>query len=446
MKKLFILLFGTLMILTLAYAAQAETAPAVEALTLEKCLELAAANSQSVKQAAKNVEIAQESVRQAQGGFGPSVNYELGSQYDSDPSRFYAGINTDSSGLTTEFMAIDPPHDGYGGSIKFTQPLYTGGKLTYGLEISKLQLKNAQESERKARQTLAYNVKDAFYKVWLAEQMVNVAKASYQNLGHHVEQVEHFYKVGTASKFDLLRAQVQHESLKPQVIKAENGLALSKLSLATLIGYPKDRQFAISYDSSQLKLPETIEFSNKWLDDAYQYRPEMNQIRLAAQLGEYKEKMTKAGFKPNLALTGSYDGGGADMNVFDWDKSWTITLGLQGLIWDSGITKSKIAAVKNEREVTALQESGLKDQIRLEMEQSQQGLIESLQTIRANQANTELAKESLRLTQARFDAGMATTMDIMDAQLALDQALNGYNQGIASYLTASAKMDLVSGK
>ncbi len=446
MKKGFVLLFGALMMLTLAYTAYAETAPAVETLSLEKCLELAAANSQSVKQAAKNVEIAQESVRQSQGGFGPSVNYEVGANYAGDPDTVYAGIDTDSTGLTTQFMAVEPPHDTYGGSVKFTQPLYTGGKLTYGLEMSKLQLKNAQESERKARQTLAYNVKDAFYKIWLSEQTLNVAKASYQNLGHHVEQVEHFYKVGTASKFDLLRAQVQHESLKPQVIKAENGLALSKLSLATLIGYPKDRQFEISYDPSQMKLPETMEFANKLLDDAYQNRPEMNQIRLAAQLGEYKEKMTKAGFKPNLALTGSYEGGGTDMNVFDWDKSWTVTLGVQGLIWDSGITKSKIAAVKNEREVTALQESGLKDQIRLEMEQSQQGLIESLQTIRANQANTELAKESLRLTQARFDAGMATTMDIMDAQLALDQALNGYNQGITSYLTASAKMDLVSGK
>ena len=47
------------------------------------------------------------------------------------------------------------------------------------------------------------------------------------------------------------------------------------------------------------------------------------------------------------------------------------------------------------------------------------------------------------MTEIRVDNGMATTMDIMDAQLALDQALTGYYQGVVSYLTADAKVDLV---
>jgi len=57
-----------------------------------------------------------------------------------------------------------------------------------------------------------------------------------------------------------------------------------------------------------------------------------------------------------------------------------------------------------------------------------------------------MAKESLGLTQARFTEGMSTTMDIMDSQLALDQALNGYYRGIALYLTAEAKLDVAMGK
>ena len=54
--------------------------------------------------------------------------------------------------------------------------------------------------------------------------------------------------------------------------------------------------------------------------------------------------------------------------------------------------------------------------------------------------------ESLELTQARFEENMATTMDIMDSQLVLDQALTGYYRGIALYLTAEAKLDLTAGK
>lgn len=50
------------------------------------------------------------------------------------------------------------------------------------------------------------------------------------------------------------------------------------------------------------------------------------------------------------------------------------------------------------------------------------------------------------MTEIRVDNGMATTMDIMDAQLALDQVITWYYQGIVSYLTAEVKLDLVMGK
>jgi outer membrane protein len=52
-----------------------------------------------------------------------------------------------------------------------------------------------------------------------------------------------------------------------------------------------------------------------------------------------------------------------------------------------------------------------------------------------------LAQETLKLTQVRFDAGMATTMDIMDSQLALDQATNGYYKGSAAYRIAQARLE-----
>jgi outer membrane protein len=64
--------------------------------------------------------------------------------------------------------------------------------------------------------------------------------------------------------------------------------------------------------------------------------------------------------------------------------------------------------------------------INYDVEQSVQSIQESLEVIHANQSNINMAKESFELTQARFKEGMTTTMDIMDSQLALDQALNGY--------------------
>ena len=428
-------------------AATAAPAPAkAEVVTLDKALELATANSQSVKTADKNVEIAQETVKQAQAGFMPSVSYSAGATTTTKDSSTLVPVNPNGDGSYDGIRRVDLPDHGYTGSVKVTQPLFTGGKLTYTLEIAKLQLASAEESQRKAQQTLAFNVKQAYYQTWLAQQMVGVAQSSYDNLGHHVDQVEHFYKVGTASKFDLLQAQVQHDGLKPNVITAQNNLALARLNLAILIGYPKDRTFEVSYDASQLKLPDQLQFSNAFVEEAYQNRPEMKQIHQQETMAEYQTKLAEVGDKPTIALTGSYDGSGADLWPGKWDKSATLTLGVTGLIWDGNNTKSKVTAAKKQEEVVALQESSLKDSIRLDVEQSQQSLTEALETTRANQSSIDLARESLRLTQARYNAGLATTMDIMDAQLALDKALTGYYQGVVSYQVALAKIDLARGK
>jgi len=125
--------------------------------------------------------------------------------------------------------------------------------------------------------------------------------------------------------------------------------------------------------------------------------------------------------------------------------AWSVTISVGGKLYDRKID-AKIEQAKNKEDVSAIQETDLRDQIRLEAEQSLQNLTVSIETTRANQASIDLAREALRMTEIRVDNGMATTMDIMDAQLALDQALTGYYQGVVSYLTAEAKLDLVSGK
>lgn len=427
-RKVWLLSLSILILLLGSFTAAAEEKPASlpqpEVISLEKCLEMAFKNSQQLKAVLKKVEIAEAGVREAGGGFWPLANYQVSdSKYE--PS---------SMGTENSFRA----------SVSITQSLYTGGRLTNGLNIAKTNLEMAREDERKIRQQITYNVKEAYYRVWLAEQMLKVSRSSFENLGHHVEQVKIFYKVGTSSKFDLLRAEVQRESLKPQLIKAENGLALAKLNLATFTGLEKDFQFIVSYDPTQLQLPEKYDYSvQSILDEASLNRPELRQIKQLTLLKEYKTKMAEAAYKPTLALVGSYNKTKSDIS----DESiLSLTLNLSGLIFDGFATPARIDSATKDAELNEINEISLRDQFRFEVEQSLQILNESLETTRASQSNIGLTKESLRLTQARFDAGMATTMDIMDAQLALDQAQSSYYQGICSYLTALAKLDLVAGK
>ena len=429
----FVLLIASLIFLSFQVLASdnSQTVSQPEILSLEQCLDLAFKNNKQIQEKEKQVTIAEGAVQEAKAGFWPTLNYQL-KRDESDLPQYQIGPSYEE----TEFIA----------GVNVSVPLYTGGMLRNNLKLARFQLDTAKEDLHKAKQQLTYDVKQAYYQVWLAEKVVQVQEASYRNLDQHVNRVQIRYNAETASKLDLMRAKVQRDTLKPKVISAQNQLVLAKLQLATIIGYPKDQPYRTEYDAAKLEMPDSMAMSlAQVLNEAYQNRPELHQIQKLTEINQVITKMQKAGYKPNLGLSVGYAGLSKDVTEDWYASAWSITLSLGGKLYDRKIN-AQIKQAKNKEELSALQEADLRDKIRLEAEQSLQNFIVSMETTRANQASIDLAKEALRMTQIRVDNGMATTMDIMDAQLALDQALTGYYQGIVSYLTAEAKLDLVMGR
>jgi outer membrane protein len=437
-RKIWIFVFAILLMALpgMVDAADSPFSAKPERLSLDRCLELASQNSQTVKAAEKKVEIAAAAVTEARGAYWPKLDYSLFANKAQDPMYPYDA-------------APEASKDESGAILSLTQELYSGGKSADELRLADIQLDIARENDRQAKQQLTFQVKQAFYQVWLANQVLKVAETSLDNLQHHVERTESLYQLGSVSKFELLRAKVQRDSLKPQVIGAQNDLQLANLNLALLIGFTKDRQYSVDFHSEQLRFPTQSQLVvDKLLDSAYQNRPEMHQMKQAETLNRYQKDLAEAGFKPRISLIGQYEAGSLDDNPGHWtdNKLWTLSLNITGNIFDGFTTPAKVKGAQKKMELTAIQETGLRDQIRLDVEQAAQNIQESLEVIQANQSNIEMAKESLEQTKGRFNEGLATTMDIMDSQLALDQALNGYYRGVALYLTAEANLDLVAGK
>jgi len=401
-----------------------------EVLTLQQCLDLAMQNNKQIQEAKKQVEIAENALKEAKAGFWPTVQYQAArDQSDLPQYQLPSGYSK------TDFKF----------GINATLPLYTGGILENNVKLAELQLDAAKEELRKAVQSLTFNVKQAYYNLWLADQVLRVQQSSYDNMDRHYQQMQIRYRNETVSKLDLLRAEVQRDTIKPKVISAKNQVALAKLQLATLIDYPKDQEFTIDFNPDSLPIPESVAFTlSQVLEEAYQNRPEMRQLKMQSESYRILKIMEESALKPNVALSAGYVGVNKDIDVKDWSCAWNLTFSVGGKIYDRKI-QAKIDQAKGKEDLAKVRENGLRDQIRLEAEQSLQNLEVSLENIRVNQSTIGLAKESLRMTQIRADNGMATTMDLMDAQLALDQTLIGYYQGIVSYSIAEAKLQSVMG-
>jgi outer membrane protein len=444
---LLVLIVGLLSSSLFAAEPTTHSTTSVEILSLENCLELAYKNSNQLQTAAKNIQLAQNSVMEASGGFWPTVGYHY--QYLNESEN--SSMSFPSDPYLGDFMDMMNmiENNGYTGTVYLNQPLYTGGKLTSLRKLAQLKLASAVEEERKDKQQLNYNVKEAYYNCWLAEKTLEVTEDSCDNMARHYQKVNNLLNVGTASQYDLLQIKVQWENQKILLIKAKRGLASTKVKLATLISLEKNRDFQVEYDSSKLQLPETVNLTPQTLlDEAYRKRPEMHQIQLTAESAKANEKLARSGYLPSLSL--SYDYiyySPSDLKLADNSTNIaTLTVGLSGLLFDGYTTKAKIMEANNNLDLAKIAEGTLKDQISQEMDLTLQSLEENLETIHGEQANVELAKKSLNMTEGRYTVGAATITDVTDSQVALEQTFNDYYQGISLYLIDLAKIDLITGR
>ena len=420
---------GLLIPLSVNAAETGATGEKPEVLSLEKCIELTFENSKDLQLVSKQVAMKKEALHQALASFGPSVKYSYtASEIEEDLAKVEFDYNT--------------------GSLSVEQPLYTGGKLTAGLRIAKLNYEKALENEKSAKQQMVYGVKQCFYGVWLAEQTLKITQASYDYMGRLYQQTKRFYDVGTKSKFDLLTVQTEWEKRKPDLIEAQNGVVKAKLKLANLIGLPQDHIFNVEDELSQYQLPEkTVLSLQALLEEALQHNPDMLNTVKDLEIAKNYVKLAQAGYKPTIAATGIKKESETDPKISGLDEDrLTIGVNLSGVLFDSFKTQSAVSEAKKGLEAQQIAESKKQDDIRLSVQEALLDLEANLEKARANQAASNLAQETLRMTQARYDAGMATTMDISDVQIKVDVALIGYYKGISDYIIALANLDKTLGR
>ncbi len=417
LRKLFVsVLFVSLVMLpgwTRTAIAATATSPATQVLSLQACLNLGFANSRDLQTEAQNIKVAQESVNQAAAGFKPTVDYSVNHIQQTVSGTYNSGT-----------LSVD-------------LPVLNRNKLSKSLQVAMLALDSAKEDERQTKLQLIQDIKADFYDLWLKEQQLAVAQASYDNLGQHYQNVEKYYQVGKKSKYELLEAEVAWKEQKAEVISAKNDVSLAKLTLATLIGIDKDQDFQISYDSAMQQLPEQLALTlNPLLEKAYQQRPDMIQAGQAIQTAQLNVDIAKANLNPALSLSGTRA---------DNSGNWEFVLGVSGTLYDAKVTDSKVKAAEEKVTLAKISAAKTQDSARQSIQKVFLSVQTNLEKANAYRANVELAKEDLRMTEIRYNAGVATIMDVRDRQLTLDEAQDSFYQAVSSYLTNLATLELELG-
>ena len=408
-------------------------------LTLDECLELGFKSHASIIAAEHRINIAQKSVREKYGSFFPSVNYNISrTKQTLEQTGFNPYLN--------QYQTQTSKSDTYTEGISLTQYLYAGGRIKADYQIALLNLESAMEDKRRAEQELAYNIKSAFYDLWLKQQSYRTALTFQENMAKHYQVINRMYQSGRCNKLDLSQARVLWEEQKVSALTAGNKVAEARLTLAALIGIDKFQEFEVELDIAKLDLAEESEADPGTIaEEAYLKRPDLRRMKQAIAIAEYQVVQAKAGLLPQVSLSYNYQLDGKDKFFADDSKRWALTFNFSGLAFDGFATKNRIAAAQENLKLLQHQEDTQRDQVMVEVIQTIRNLKETKYLIDTNRLNIDLARENVNLTELQFNIGKATTSDFKDAQMSLLQALDSYHGQVINYLIQQARFDYVTG-
>lgn len=396
-------------------------------LTLEESIALALQNNPTIKISQADRDKAQWVVREAQAAKGPSLT-----------------INHTASRLQPAPSILNSNPDiknNFDNKLGMTLPIYSGGKLEATIDQAKASLKVADLGVVKSRQQLKLDATNAYFSLLQTRNLLKVSQDSVNDLAAHLKNVQAQYEVGTVAKSDVLRSEVELANAQQSLIKAQNSYDVAMATLNNVLGLSLD---------TEIKLKEELKYDKFGLsmDDSIQYalnkRPDVAQADLGVDSAKSAVTIARSGQLPTLAFSGSNDWNDKDFPGAK-NSNWSLSLVASMNLFDTGLTHAKVKESQSGVVKAVEQARQTRDSVALEVRQAYLGMKEAEKRIETSSVAVTKAEEDFKIAQVRYNAGVGTNLDVIDAELALAQAKTNYIQALYDYNTGKAKVEKAMG-
>lgn len=397
-------------------------------LTLEETVRLALAHSPALAAAQARLDGAGARVSEAAAGFAPQVS--LGGGY----------TRLDEPLSINGMMVQGASADQYDLRLQLTQLIYTGGALEAGRSAAESGRAAAEAQREGVAQEVAFNAAQAYYGLLTATRLEQIARLGVKAAEAHAAQVQAAYDAGTVLRTDLLQVQLQVGKARQALIKAEHGVALARAGLLSLVGWAPDTEVEVPETAAPPRLEESLD---QLTEKALRRRPELLALRQSLEAARAGVEAAQAQRRPTVGAAVSIAGQGSELT--DLDGSWTVSLNASLNLFDGGVSAAKIAQAEAGAREAAEALRQTEEGIRLEVRQAYQAVREAEEAEPLALSGQSQARENLELVQLRYEAGLATPVDVTDAQVALAQAEAGYVQAVNDHLLALARLAKATG-
>ena len=290
-------------------------------------------------------------------------------------------------------------------------------------------VKSAQYTYKDARDLVVQGVGFAYLQAIADESLIESVTAQVNTAQALYDQARDQVQAGTSPAIDALRARVELQTRQQQLIQAKNDFAIQKLTLARAIGLAPGQQFELTDKSPyQPFAGVTVEEA---LQRAYASRSDYQAALSDVRAAELARKAAWAGHLPTLSFTADYGGAGQHFNSLDgvYDVRGTVTIPIFAGNEVHGDILQADAQLQQSRD----QLENLRAQIDSDVRTALLNLESASEQVAVAQSNIDLAEQTLAQSRDRFAAGVANTVEVVQAQESVASAHQAYISSLFTF-------------
>ncbi|MEG4005721.1 TolC family protein [Microcoleus sp. Pol11C1] len=416
-----------------------------ESITLQQAIDLARRNSQVLQIAGQQVEQSRAALREQQAALYPDLNFQM------DASRSVSaggelGIRAGQRRLNALANRTGQPAEQAGTNfgnnslnstlqLSYNLDLFGGRRATIRAAEEQLRLREL-DVERQAEE-LRFDTAEAYYTLQNADGQVAIRQASVRNAQQSLRDAEALERAGVGTRFAVLQAQANLANEVQQLSVARRDQRVAQRRLAEILNVSQ---------SANLTAADPVEQAGSWrlsleesIVQAFKNRPELEQQLVQRDISKQQRRAIQASRLPQVSVGGSYNVLGQDPDNPDpytsrgWADGYSIRASLTWSIFDGGAANAR--ARQRDAEITIAESrfDQLRNQVRREVEQAYFGLESSFENIETSEAGVLQSREALRLARLRFQAGVGTQTDVIQAETDLTRAERNRLSAIVTY-------------
>lgn len=435
MKKLFLLI----LILTSALYSQPQK------ITLQESIQLGLKNSKDLKISQSKLRNSEAKVSEVNSMFLPQLRFMANFTRLSD--------NVPPFQVTTPFSPVpikisDPVLNNYNLRISLQQPVFSGLKLLSSKQAAEYNFTAADREYSKEMNETAMNIHTAFWNYYRASEIKNLLEKSLKQIENHLNDTKNFLENGLVTQNDYLKLQVQYSNTKLQLIEAENNREIARAVFNKVIGLPLQSITEIAANDLEFQIAE-YDIDNL-IKEAKQNREEIQSLSFRLKAAEENITSAQSGWFPSIYLTGNYYYSNPNTRfqplVDKWNDTWDVGVTLSWDIWDWGLTSSRTAQAEELSVQTQASLEKLNDLIEVEVYQSYLNLMKLQEKVDVSKLSLEQSSENYRIIAEKYKEQLATSSDLIDAEISELQAATNLTSSLIEYNLAKVRLEKSIGR